>query len=166
MTATATKKTMGRLDVDVQRTGDGDVVRLVGQVDDQATLSDLLAQLGTRVIIDLGGVRFINSVGVREWIVFLASLSDRGSSVVLRNVSEPMIHQMNMVVEASGKATIESFHAPFVCEGCGSERSVLIDVAANLEDLRARKVPPQRCPECSGNLLFDDFPNRYLLFLD
>lgn len=165
-TAAASKRTIGRLTVAVDRTGDGDVVTLTGEIDDQATLSDLADQLGKQVIVDLGGVRFINSVGVREWIVFLGALADRGSTVVLRNCSEPMVHQMSMVVEARGAADVESFHAPFLCDDCASERSLVLSVAANKETLEARKVPAQKCPDCGGTMHFDDFPNRYLLFLD
>jgi anti-anti-sigma regulatory factor len=160
--AAATKKTIGRLTASV----DSEALTLAGEIDDQATLSDLVDQLGSRVVIDLKGVRFINSVGVREWIVFLGSLSDRGKKVVLRNVSEPMVHQMSMVVEARGSAEVESFCAPFLCDDCASERSLVIDVAQNLNELKARRVPAQKCPDCGGTMRFDDFPNRYLLFLD
>ena len=160
--AAATKKTIGRLTAAVE----GEVLALAGEIDDQATLSDLVDQLGPRVVIDLKGVRFINSVGVREWIVFLGSLTDRGKKVVLRNCSEPMVHQMSMVVEARGSAEVESFCAPFLCDDCASERSLVIDVAQNLGELKARRVPAQKCPDCGGTMRFDDFPNRYLLFLD
>ena len=164
--AAASKKTMGRLTVSVEKVADGDQVTLSGEVDDQATLSDLATQLGKKVVVDLGGVRFINSVGVREWIVFLGALADRGVKVILRNCSEPMVHQMSMVVEARGSAEVESFHAPFLCDDCASERSLVLAVAPNLDALRARKVPAQKCPDCGGTMHFDDFPNRYLLFLD
>jgi anti-anti-sigma regulatory factor len=166
MSAAATNQNLGRLGINVAKTADGDVLTLKGQLDDQATLSELLAQLGTHVTIDLGGVRFINSVGVREWIVFLGALVERGTKIVLRNCSEPMVHQMNMVVEAGAGAEIESFFAPFVCSGCGSEQSVAIQVAPIRDQLKARVVPPQPCPDCGDSMRFDDFPNRYLLFLD
>jgi anti-anti-sigma regulatory factor len=166
MSAAATKKTIGRLTVTVEHTGDADVVTLSGEVDDQATLSDLTEQLAKKVTVDLGGVRFINSVGVREWIVFLSGLGDRGAKVTLRNCSEPMVHQMSMVVEARGQAEVESFHAPFLCDDCASERSMVLAVGPNLEALKSRKVPAQKCPDCGGTMHFDDFPNRYLLFLD
>jgi len=160
--AAATKMTIGRLTAAV----DDGVLTLVGEIDDQATLSDLVDQIGPRVVIDLKGVRFINSVGVREWIVFLSALADRGTKIILRACSEPMVHQMSMVVEARGSAEVESFCAPFLCDDCASERSLVIDVAQNLAELKARRVPPQKCPDCGGTMRFDDFPNRYLLFLD
>jgi len=166
MSAAATNQSLGRLEIGVSRTPDGDVLTLKGQLDDQATLSELLDQIGTHVIIDLGGIRFINSVGVREWIVFLGALVERGTRVVLRRCSEPMVHQMNMVVEAGAGAQVESFFAPFVCSGCGSEQSVAIQVALIKDQLLARTVPPQPCPDCGDSMRFDDFPNRYLLFLE
>lgn len=166
MSAAASTKTIGRLEITQARTADGDVITLKGQLDDQATLSELLDKIGTHVIIDLGGIRFINSVGVREWIVFLGALVERGSKVVLRKCSEPMVHQMNMVVEAGAGAEIESFHAPFVCAGCGSEQSIALQVAPIRDQLKARTVPNQPCPDCGDTMRFDDFPNRYLLFLD
>jgi anti-anti-sigma regulatory factor len=166
MTAAAAKKTIGRLTATVQHAPDGDVVVLQGEIDDQATLSDLADQLGKKVVIDLRGVRFINSVGVREWILFLGLLNDRGKKIVLRSCSEPMVHQMSMVVEARGSAEVESFCAPFLCDDCASEQSLVLDVKSNLADLKAKNVPPQKCPDCGGQMTFDDFPNRYLLFLD
>jgi anti-anti-sigma regulatory factor len=166
MTAVVSKKVIGRLHASVGRSPDGDLITLQGEIDDQATLSQLLDPLGARVVIDLAGVRFINSVGVREWIVFLGALAARGSQVVLRHCSEPMVHQMSMVVEARGAAEVESFCAPFLCDDCASERSLVVDVKENLADLQAKRVPGRTCPDCGGTMQFDDFPNRYLLFLD
>lgn len=164
--AVASKKTIGRMTAAVEHASGRDVLTLTGEIDDQATLSDLVDNLGSDVVIDLRGVRFINSVGVREWIVFLGGLTGGGTRVTLRNCSEPMVHQMSMVVEARGSADVESFCAPFLCDDCASERSLVIDVAANLDELKARRVPSQPCPDCGGTMRFDDFPNRYLLFLD
>jgi anti-anti-sigma regulatory factor len=164
--AVAKKLTMGRVTISVDRVGDTDVVAIEGEMDDQATLADLVDQLGPKVVVDLGGVRFINSVGVREWIIFLRSMADAGAQVVLRNCSEPMVHQMNMVVEARGQAQVESFHAPYLCEACAAERSVILQMAAHRPQLLKHQIPSARCPECNADMIFDDFPARYLLFLD
>ncbi len=169
-TAATTTRRLGRLDVQVDRTATGCVVTLAGQIDDQAALEAVAAELPVErvgeVVIDLDGVRFINSIGVREWIGLLRRLDARGARVTLRRCSEPMVHQMNMVMEARGDATIESFHVPYVCDVCGGTASRVLPVAAHEQALRARKVPPQPCSECGGAMQFDDFPNRYLLFLD
>jgi anti-anti-sigma regulatory factor len=167
MSAAAAKKmTMGRVTIAVDRGADADVVSIEGEMDDQATLSDLADQLGKKVVVDLGAVRFINSVGVREWIIFLRTMAERGTKVILRNASEPMVHQMNMVVEARGQAQVESFYAPYLCETCADERSVILDVAGHRAAFAAHKMPKETCPECGDEMVFDDFPARYLLFLD
>jgi anti-anti-sigma regulatory factor len=166
MIAAAVTKKMGRLSVTVAPDGGAHLVTLAGELDDQATLSDLVDELGATVIVDLGGVRFINSVGVREWIIFLHALADRGAAVTLRACSQPMVHQMNMVVEARGAAEVESFQAPYLCESCAAEASITLDVADNKAAFHAFKMPTQTCADCGGTMQFDDFASRYLLFLD
>ena len=164
MTATATSA-KPRSHAAIQQSADGDVLVLSGDIEDHTRLVGFAEQLGPRVIIDLGGIGFINSVGVREWITLLEALDKKGSKVMLRNISEPMVRQMTMVMEARGGAGVESFYAPYVCPACGDERSLLVSVAAHQAELAAGKPPAQACPDCGGTMDFDEFPNRYLAFL-
>lgn len=147
------------------RTAEGDVLTIEGDIDDDARLAQLAAQVGPRVVIDIEGISFINSVGVREWITLLDLLAKRGAQVTLRKVSEPMVRQMAMVIEASGGTTIESFHAPYACTACGAERSMILDVEPHRAALTAHRPPKLPCPSCGGEMEFDEFPNRYLSFL-
>ena len=149
----------------VSSTPAGDLLTIGGDIDDNTSLSPFVAQLRRSPIIDLGDVGFINSVGVREWITLLGELSQRGLKVTLRNISEPMVRQMTMVIEARGDATVESFYAPYVCDTCGDERALLLQVESNRAALDAHKPPPLPCPSCGAEAEFDEFPNRYLSFL-
>ena len=144
---------------------EGDVLTIVGEIEDSTELASNADAVGPNVIIDISGVTFINSVGVREWVTLLDRLAAKGSKVTLRNVSEPMVRQMTMVIEARGEAKVESFYAPYVCKACGEERGLLVDVkqhAAVLNKVIAPKLP---CPACGGEAELDEFPNRYLSFL-
>jgi anti-anti-sigma regulatory factor len=144
----------------------GDALALVGSVDENADLVQLLAQAKDgRLVLDLGGITFINSLGVREWIRFLASAAGNGVKVQLIRVSEPLIQQLNMIVAARGQAEVVSFFAPYACDACGREESLLIDLAANRQRLAAGDPPPEKCPECGAVMAFNDFPQRYFLFL-
>jgi anti-anti-sigma regulatory factor len=143
----------------------GDVLTIIGEIEDHTRLVQLAPQLGNRAIIDLEGVTFINSIGVREWIMLLDTLVEKGAKVVLRKISEPMVRQMTMVLEARGESTVESFYAPYMCSKCAAERSLLLMVEANRAALDALKPPSQPCPECNGTMEFDEFANRYLAFL-
>ena len=144
---------------------EGDVLTIVGEIEDSTVLASFADSVGKRVIVDIGGVTFINSVGVREWVTLLDKLSASGAVVTLRNISEPMVRQMTMVIEARGEAKVESFYAPYVCSRCGEERALLINVAEQGDKLTNLEPPKLPCPACGGEAEFDEFPNRYLSFL-
>jgi anti-anti-sigma regulatory factor len=149
----------------VSSTPAGDLLTIGGDIDDSTQLTGFVPQLRRSPIIDLGDVAFINSVGVREWITLLGELAQRGLEVTLRNVSEPMVRQMTMVIEARGDATVESFYAPYACDACGDERALLLQVEQHRAALEAHTPPPLPCPSCGADAEFDEFPNRYLSFL-
>jgi anti-anti-sigma regulatory factor len=144
---------------------DGNVLTIAGEIDDTTELASYAEQLQGDAIIDLAGVTFINSVGVREWVTLLDQLMARGLKITLRNVSEPMVRQMTMVMEAKGDATVDSFFAPYLCPKCGDERALLINVAEHRATLTAGTPPELPCPKCGATAEFDEFPARYLAFL-
>jgi CheY-like chemotaxis protein len=53
---------------------------------------------------------------------------------------------------------------PYACERCGHSELRLLQVAA-LRDAGELRPPVLRCSACSGELLFDDIPERYFSFL-
>lgn len=163
---TTERLTTGRLDISYT-TGDGvlDVV-MEGQIDERTELVGLADRVDKRIVIDLERVSFINSVGVREWIRLLRALRKQGAVVRMKRCSEAMIHQMNMIVEAKGNAEVESFFAPYVCDGCGYEGSMCLEVSPNATRLRDMQAPQIACPECSEQMEFNEIPERYLLFLE
>jgi anti-anti-sigma regulatory factor len=142
------------------------VITLSGQIDDDADLSALGPSLHLPVVVDLDGITFINSLGVRTWVVFLEGLRARHIPVVLRRCSEAMIDQMNMIMEARGHASVESFYAPYSCPSCGLETRGLLEVAVYAPALRRHAPPRLPCPSCGGDMNFDDIPSRSLLFLE
>jgi anti-anti-sigma regulatory factor len=153
-------ETRGRMTI---TPGQGQLV-LSGSIDEASELDKLLgyAQNGA-LALDLAGVTFINSLGVRDWIRMLAAGAQRGIAVELRRVSEPVIHQLNMIVAT--RARTRSFYAPYACDGCGREESMLVDVDAYGPQLANLTPPPMTCPECGAAMAFNDFPERYFSFL-
>lgn len=134
-----------------------------GRLDDAAPLSSLATnELSNNLVLDTGGITFVNSIGIREWMRLLRTLQEAGIRVVLENVADVLITQMNMIPEARGEATISSFHALYACERCGAEATPLIEVAPHRADLMAMKAPPVPCKECGGMMELGDYPERYL----
>ena len=155
-------ETCGRLTI---APGEGQLV-LAGSIDESSELDALLdrAQRGA-LVLDLAGVTFINSLGVRDWIRMLAAAARRTIAIELRRVSEPIIHQLNIIIATRGSARVRSFYAPYACDACGREESLLVDVDAYGAQLAKLVPPPMTCPECRSAMAFNDFPERYFSFL-
>jgi len=147
-------------------TAHGDALALAGAIDETAALPGLLARAaGGRLALDLAGITFINSLGVRDWIRMQAAAQQAGIAVELQRVSEPIVHQLNMIVATRGAARVTSFFAPYACDRCGREESLLIDAIAHREGLIRLDPPAMQCPECAAQMAFNDFPERYFSFL-
>ncbi len=137
-------------------------VLLTGSVDEEADFKDLIRQLArSRTIrLDVGGVRRINSCGVREWINFIHAIPP-ASAVEIENCTPVVVSQLNMINNFVGAAKILSVHAPYVCLSCGREAAVLVDVSGGRSALA-----PVRCSGCGEPMEFDDIEDTYFAFLD
>jgi hypothetical protein len=139
---------------------------LVGVIDENADLTSLPQRAFQGALqLDLREVTFINSLGVRDWIRLQTATQAERISVEFINVSETMIHQFNMIVATRGNAKVSSFFAPYACDACGREKSLVIDAVAHAASLRNGTAPTMECSECHGAMAFNDFPERYFAFL-
>jgi ABC-type transporter Mla MlaB component len=155
-------ETRGRMTI----TDEGEQLVLAGSIDETAVLHELLSRArGGRLSLDLAAVTFINSLGVRDWIRMQAAAQKANLTVELRRVAEPLVHQLNMIIATRGNARVTSFFAPYACDACGREESLLVDAIANAERLVRLDPPPMTCPECKAQMAFNDFPERYFSFL-
>lgn len=144
----------------------GEQLLLAGTIDETARLGELIsrAQNG-RLILDLAGITFINSIGVRDWCLMQRAAATAHLSVELRRVAEPLVHQLNIVAAARGVARVTSFYAPYECDECDREYEVLLDVRKNADDLAIMQPPKQMCPECDAELVFGHPPELYFTFM-
>ena len=136
-------------------------LHLNGVIDEFADLS-FLAHLQGQVIVHLGGVRRINSFGVRLWIDGVRSVPE-DADVVFRDVPVPLVEQMNMVNDFFGRGRVESFLAPMACTSCSETRTVLFQVSDCQGDQPIRLSA--KCEACSGAMELDDIEEQYLAFL-
>ena len=142
----------------------GTKVALAGEIDEHADFGPLRAELRGDVELDLGGIRRINSCGVREWVNFVRDVP-HASSLTFRACSTAFVTQLNMIFNFRGPATIRSFYAPYVCDACGREEEQLIDVPSQAGAAGRPSLPTFACPDCGATMEFDDLPERYLSFL-
>jgi anti-anti-sigma regulatory factor len=139
---------------------------LSGAIDETTDLMSMLSHSKDKqLVLDLHGVTFINSLGVRDWIRMQSAATAKGLQLELRRVSEVIIHQLNMILATRGTSQVASFYAPFACDACGREESLLIDTASARAQLTQLRAPHMTCPECGAAMAFNDFPERYFSFL-
>ena len=96
---------------------------VTGDITETCNLNDFGLPSGI-VKFDLGGVRSINSCGVREWILWISKLK---INAIFHNCPQAVVMQFNMVKEfLANNAKVESFQIPAYCENCGEQKSFLM----------------------------------------
>jgi len=145
---------------------DGEVFVVAGAIDERAQLTALLRWAnGKRMVVDLGGVTFVNSLGVREWVRMQTAAREAGVTLELRRVAEVLVYQLNIVPAARSASSIASFFATYVCDVCGNEQSELLEVARDRALLEAGKAPPAPCRACGMGARIAEPPELYVSFL-
>jgi len=151
-----------RLGVDTQ----GDVLFLEGIIDEHAQVTKLVERArNNRLVLDLAGITFINSIGVREWCRMQQAAVNLRLAMELRRVAVPIIHQMNIVPATRGVSMVSSFFAPYECVDCDEEHHVLIDMRSNGAAIAKRQSPRAACPSCGEAMAFTTPPDLYFAFL-
>lgn len=144
----------------------GNQVTLEGVIDENAQLVRLVEHAREwTLVLDLGGITFVNSLGIREWIRMQQAAAAANVRIELRRVAEPIVHQLNIMPVARGVSMVTSFYAPYICEGCDGEHAMLLDVRTHGADIARKRAPALKCPECAHTMELVDPPDLYFMFL-
>jgi len=150
------------LQIEKKKTDLGLRITMEGRIDESSRLEEYVEGISDPVIIDLAGVSFINSMGVRNWVKMMRALHERSIRVTLERCSEAIVFQLNMIVETRLGAQVESVYAPYECDTCGHESYQLLRTTPSLR----QEQPAKQCPECEDNMVFADLAASYFLFLE
>ena len=141
--------------IDKRKSPDGTLhVTIAGKIDERFDAASVLHDAHGKVVMHLGGVRSISSLGVRAFEHFVHALP---ADVVLVHVSPAIASQLTMIPNLCGaRTTIESAKLPFTCPACGAEKthSVPFRAGANIE----------HAPKCScgAAMELDGLAEQYL----
>jgi Zn finger protein HypA/HybF involved in hydrogenase expression len=116
----------------------------------------------TELTIDMGKMTYINSIGVKHWILWTLRIP---SDCKIRIINAPSViaSQASMVLGFLTKhMTIESILMPYYCDACGYEIFNTITLGKDYE--YASESKPVRinlhalnCPKCSTPTLEPDY---------
>jgi hypothetical protein len=149
------------------RHGDGwSAIALAGVVDERSDLRPLAdAVRGQVVVLDTSAVRRINSVGVREWVLWMNALRAAGQRVVLIDCSPAVMDQVNLVQNFAEGAVVASFLAPYYCDRCDLEQLHRIETP-QIPPERPARAPRFTCGKPGCALSFDDVEQDFFSFLE
>jgi len=159
-------------DAKVTQQKDGDILRVTvsGYIGENADLFNLSFAGINRVVLDLGGVSYLNSIGVKNWILWSSKFPEK-LKVQVVNCSTLIVNQINMVAGfLRGDSTVESFYAPFVCESCSREESVLLTRGVEYQYATTTsgylfKKPDIKCSKCGQPMELDAIETKFFNFL-
>lgn len=141
------------------------VVELSGELNETADFASVRERLKGPVVLHMGGVRRINSGGVREWVNIMRDLSSTSMDVTPTHCTPVIVAQLNMIYSFCGKARVLSFYAPYACSRCDHEEEKLIYVQTHFPTHDFTRMPAFHCSVCGENMEFDEIVERYLGFL-
>jgi anti-anti-sigma regulatory factor len=142
--------------VDKKELADGSLhVTLSGEIGDHFDGAGIIAaDAPARVVLHLGGVRSLTSLGVRAFEQLIASA--RGRELTLVHISPAVAAQLIMIPTLSGGARVESAKLPFRCAACGAERSHTVPW-----DARGHLDHAPTC-SCGAKMELDGLAEQYL----
>ena len=127
------------------------------------TLDSLWQVPSDNLIFSFKYVENINSLGIRNWILFVSKFSDE-RQLVFDECPFHLVSVMNMHPGFRGKSQVRSFFGEFVCEGCNEDSSILFESAEGFEGIRKR-IDNARCDKCAAKLVLSEFEDAFLDFL-
>jgi len=135
-----------------------------GEIHENFKAKQVALPSSEKTIINLAGLRSINSLGIREWSQFLHALAQK-TQVLLEECSVVFIDQANIVPQIAANCSVISFYAPYFCPQCNSELNCKLTFAGHKKRLNERRAP-QIIHSCGTELEFDALEESFFGFLD
>ena len=135
-------------------------VTISGRIDENFESSTIVKISCKNIILNLEGISFINSCGVRELVFLFNKLKTK--TLILRKVPKIIVDQINMIEGLTGpNIKVENFYAPYLVPSTGKQNDILLTPSEIINGLAPIKVDPISEEE----LQFDDIDDIYFRFL-
>lgn len=120
----------------------------------------LPASMKRDVVLDLAGIKHVNSIGIRDWIPFVQKL-EKSHKLVLRRCSPTFVMACNVVQAMKGNAHVESVSRGYECP---NRHYFWVDVPLGFAKKQTdEKIP---CEQCGLKAAPEYDSDEYFRFLD
>lgn len=154
---------MSKFDVKSATNGSTLQLTLMGTIDEDADFSKIPIAGATAIDLQLGGVKSINSCGIREWIKWMGAAT--GAQIKWNECPKVLVDQINMVDGfLPANAKVMSFYVPYFCDDAGSEKNVLYRYGTEYSE--GQLTPPASVKDDDGNdMEMDVIESKYFKFI-
>jgi len=152
------------LTVNIEQQDDVATYSFVGEMTERFEFKNMQMTSCPKIVFDMSQVRSFNSCGIREWVFFMKEF-ENVDSLTFEKCSISTIDQFNMVPATLGIGIVESFYAPYYCEGEDKPLEKLIHITASANDLSQGQAPVLKCDSCDMELIFDAIEESYFVFI-
>lgn len=152
----------------IDKFADGQIVclKFSGTVDEDFDGKKLSSTVKAEtLVLDLADIRKISSFGIREWVDFINAIQKNCENIILLECAPKVVDQLNMVANFAGEGRVFSFYAPYRCDYCDSDSTVLMQVDKDWEIIKSMKPPERPCGACGEPEYFDEDPTTYFSFI-
>jgi hypothetical protein len=154
---------MSKFDIKMTQEGDLIKVTITGIIDEDVDFSKFPITDFNKILMNLEGIKSINSCGIREWIKWIGT--DKKGSIVYDKCPKIIVDQINMVegfLPANGK--VLSFYVPFYSEESGFEKNILFTQGQEFADGKVKIPEGVKDPE-GHEMEMDVIESKYFKFL-
>ncbi len=155
----------------LDRTTRPPTLHLVGHIDESADFSKIECPESGALVIDLSEIPHLNSIGLRTWAHWIASLK-KLSPIFFRKCTPSVINQVNVLEGFLPKgAVVESFYVPYYCEPCNKGFDILAERGKDFREATAEAgehlaiASAAPCPNCGQPAPSDIIEGKYYRFL-
>lgn len=152
-----------KFDLKLQKDGDKVNVTLSGVIDEDIDFTKYPIEGAKQIQLNLGGIKSINSCGIREWIKWINKAKD--ASIVYDQCPKIIVDQINMVegfLPSNGR--VASFYVPYYSEESGNEKNILFTWGKEFTD-KGLMTPAAVKDEDGSEMEMDVIEAKYFKFL-
>lgn len=144
-----------------------DHITYVGPINEESEvhLARLVEKAGSKCIINLRNVEYVNSCGVRAWVNFMREF-EKNRTVALEECPDEIVMQINMIPSFKGSAKINSVYASYHCHSCSNQTKILFEAGKNLPTAQKFEIADVKCPKCQAIMEMDEIEDEYFSFVN
>lgn len=154
---------MGKLEVKMNKAGEKLSIQLAGTIDEDVDFNQYSIAGSGQIDFELGGIKSINSCGIREWIKWIGTAAS--AKINFNQCPKVIVDQINMVDGfLPSNAKVQSFFVPYYNDDSGEEKTVLFRYGQEFKE--GQVTPPAAVKDAQGNEMeMDVIEAKYFKFI-